>query len=189
MVVRRSVAVVLVIIAVVVSVRDHRVAAGQAVVVAAHDLLPGRVLTAADMAVVRAPGDLVPAGAVRLSSDGTGRTVTSTMRAGEIVTDARLLSARLAGQLTGVSDARLVPVRLSDETVADLLREGDVVDVLDESTRVLARDAVVALSAATGSSGLTGTKKSRPVLLAMAAAPAQKVAAVGLQSALTVILH
>ncbi|MFW0791311.1 SAF domain-containing protein [Gordonia sp. CPCC 205333] len=189
-IVRRAVAIGLVAIATVVTVADHRAAQGQSVVAAAHDLLPGRVLAASDLTIRRIAGTNLPDGALRLSADGVGRTVTGAVRAGEIVTDVRLLSSRLPAALRGIRDSRLVPVRLADDAVADLLREGDVVDVLDETSELLARDAVVALGVARRSSGITGNSTGiRPILLAMSGRDAHRVATAGLKTALTVVLH
>lgn len=188
--VRRCAAVTLVVAATAFAVADHRAAQGQSVIAAAHDLLPGHVIAAGDLVTRRIPGIAAPVGALRLSTDGVGRTVTSTLRSGEIVTDVRLLSARLPAALRGDREARLVPVRLADDAVADLLREGDVVDVLSEQAEVLARDAVVALGAIRRPGGVTSTSSTaRPVLLAMGNREAQRVAAVGLKAALTVVLH
>ncbi|GAB93487.1 SAF domain-containing protein [Gordonia rhizosphera] len=203
-VVRRTVSAVLVIAAVVVTVAGHRSAQGRAVVVAAHDLLPGHALVGDDVTVREVPGALVPHGALRLTADGLGRTVAGRVNAGEILTDARLLSSRLPRGLTGRDDARLVPVRLADESVTSLLREGDVVDVLSAddahddgdddsgaSTAVLATGAVVALTA-TAADGevLTGRgTRSRPVLLAMDEAAAHRVARAGLDASLAVVVH
>ncbi len=204
-VVRRTVSAVLVIAAIVVTVADHRSAQGRAVVVAAHDLLPGHALVGEDIAVREVPGALVPHGALRLTADGLGRTVAGRINAGEVLTDARLLSSRLPRGLTGRDDARLVPVRLADESVTSLLREGDVVDVLSaddtnddgdddsgaSSTAVLATGAVVALTAtATDGEVLTGRgTRSRPVLLAMDEAAAHRVARAGLDASLAVVVH
>ncbi|AZG45211.1 SAF domain-containing protein [Gordonia insulae] len=195
--VRRTASVMLVFVAVAVTVAGHRSEQSRAIVVAAHDLMPGRAVVATDLAIREIPGGLIPAGALRLTADGVGRTVAGRVRAGEVITDTRLLSARLPAQLTGRPDARLVPVRLSDETVTSLLREGDVVDVLtagDEqpgSTSVLARGAVVALSSVSPDNGVlaSGRSGARPVLLAMAESAAHRVAAAGLDASLAVVVH
>lgn len=188
--VRRGAAVTLVVAAIALTLADHRTAQGQSVVVAAHDLLPGHAIVATDLVTRRVPGTALPVGALRLSTDGVGRTVTSPVRGGEIVTDVRLLSPRLPAALRGDLHARLVPVRLADDAVADLLREGDVVDVLTEQAEILAHDAVVALGAVRRTSGVTSTgTNARPVLLAMGNQEAQRVAAAGLTGALTVVLH
>ncbi len=163
----------------------------ESVMVASHDLLPGTELTAGDLVARRVVAGIVPSGALRMSRDGSGRTVTGLVRAGEILTDARLLSPRLPQQLTGSADARLVPVRLSDDAVSALLRAGDVVDVIGPEAEVLARRAVVALGTErpTSSALAARNQASAPVVLAMDQKSALRVAAAGLDVALAVIVH
>lgn len=188
--VRRSAAVALMVAAVAVALAGHHSSEERSVLVAASDLAPGHALTAGDLGTRRVPADIVPPGALRLSADGAGRTVTGPMHAGEIVTDARLLSSRLPAQLTGRPDARLVPVRLVDESVASLLRTGDVVDVVTTDAQVLARGAIVALDVPVADGPVRTSRHGQPpVLLAMDAHDAHRVAAAGLDTALAVVLH
>jgi pilus assembly protein CpaB len=98
------------------------------VTVAAHDLGAGHVLAAGDLLTVDWPADLSPppsdASAVALA----GRTLTAAVRAGEPVTDARLLGpGTLAGQPPGTL---AVPVRLADPATAGIVSPGDHVDVI-----------------------------------------------------------
>ncbi|MFW0795647.1 SAF domain-containing protein [Gordonia sp. CPCC 205515] len=196
--VRRTVSVLLIIAAVAVTVAGHRSAQERSVVVSAHDLLPGHTLAPTDLAVREVPGGVLPAGALRLTADAVGRTPAGRVGAGEILTENRLLSSHLPIALIGRDDARLVPVRLTDESVATLLQEGDVVDVIAASddaphadSTVLARNAVVALrvTSAEQRSLTAGRNDARPVLLAMDEESAHKVAATGLDTALAVVLH
>ncbi|MGV9710803.1 SAF domain-containing protein [Gordonia sp. NPDC003424] len=204
-IVRRTAAVALIVASIAMTVAGHRSTQSRSVVVSARDLMPGQTITASDLAVRAVPGGLIPSGALRLTADGVGRTAAGHLGAGEIVTSGRLLSSRLPIQLTRRDDARLVPVRLSDDSVVSLLREGDLVDVLagtpdiqDDSgardsspTAVLARNAVVALTTtSTDDRALTGGRSgTRPVLLAMDEAAAHRVAAAGLDTPLAVVLH
>ena len=71
-----------------------------------------------------------------------------------MLTDARILGPRLAGLAAG-PDARIVPLHLADAAVLDLIRSGDVVDVLgapsagsDAAPRLLAANAIVVLVSA-----------------------------------------
>ena len=94
------------------------------VTVAAHDLAAGTVLGPGDLRTSRfAPGS-VPAGA---SSDALGRTLAAPLRAGEPVTDVRVVGPALTAGYPGLA---AVPVRLPDAGMADLLRVGDVVDLV-----------------------------------------------------------
>ncbi|MYR06464.1 flagellar biosynthesis protein FlgA [Gordonia sp. SID5947] len=194
--IRRSAAVLLVLAAVVLTLFGHRGAEMRAVVVAARDLAPGQTIMATDLTVREVPGGLIPKGTLRLSADGVGRTAVGPIGEGEIITDSRLLSPRLPTQLVGDKDARLVPVRLSDESVATLLRTGDVVDVLrasadDADAAVLARAAVVALTSDEQVGGVLsgGPRAGRPVLLAMDERAAHRVAAAALDAPITVVVH
>lgn len=189
--IRRVAATGLVVAAVVVGVAGTRADGDVEVMVAAHDLLPGQVVEIDDLAPRSVAEATVPDGVLTEAAPALGRTVTGRVRGGEILTDARLLSSRLPADLTGDDDARLVPIRLSDEAVTALLRPGDVVDVLTEEAEVLARRAVVALHAAESQSvGIApGGTAATPVLLAMDAASAHRVAAAGLDTALAVVLH
>lgn len=193
MVVRRSCAALLVLAAVISFAADRRQAPGTAVVAAARDLRPGMPLRPDDVLLVRIRPALLPDGALRLTADVRGRTVTGAVRRGEIVTDTRLLGPRLPRRLTGDPGARLVPVHLADAGTAALLESGDVVDVLTkggtaEPPAVVATNAVVALAAGTAANR-RGGESAAPVLLAMSAAAAHRVAAASLTTALTVVIH
>ncbi|MBD1321264.1 SAF domain-containing protein [Gordonia hankookensis] len=194
--IRRGASVLLVVAAVTLTLFGHRGAEMRSVVVAARDLIPGESIVATDLTVREVPGGLIPAGTLRLTADGVGRTAVGPIGAGEMVTDSRLLSPRLPSRLTGDDDARLVPVRLSDESVATLLRTGDVVDVLTASAEkpeaaVLARAAVVALTSDKSAAGVLsgGATAGRPVLLAMDERAAHRVAAAALDAPITVVVH
>lgn len=193
--VRRIAAGILVAVAVLLFVDD---AAGDdrvRVVTAGRDLTPGTILTPADVAVAEWDSATVPDGAVLDSADVDGRTLTGPVRAGELLTDVRLLGSRTASAALR-SEARVVPVHLADAGVTDLLREGDRVDVLTVETqenpdappaaRILASGAVVVLVSAEAGGG---RQRDRVVLLALPTEDATTVAAASLVSALTVTLH
>lgn len=174
--------------------RDDRL---ESAVIAAHDLTPGSRLTSADITVLDVDPATIPDGAITDPSVLTDSTVTGPVRKGEIFTDTRVLSSRLPMQLLGREDARLVPVKLSDLAVVDLLREGDVVDVLsiDESgddqtntaTSVLVKNAVVALISAPPTARRTDS--SRLAILAMPERDAHTVASATLAAPITVVFH
>ena len=102
------------------------------VVVAAHDLPGGRALTAGDLAVRRVPEGLVPGGSAGTVSAVMGRTLAAPVRAGEAVTDRRVLAA---GLLEAHPGSVAVPVRFPDPGVGDLLRVGDRIDLVTASPR------------------------------------------------------
>ena len=97
------------------------------------DLPAGTVLTSGDLGVARLPPAAAPAGTVadpgQLVRAGPGRGV----RAGEPITDARLVGPGLTALLPDGQVA--APVRLADLAVAALVRTGDRIDVLADRAR------------------------------------------------------
>lgn len=97
------------------------------VLTAAHDLPGGVVVTVSDLRRTPFEPDSVPAGTVGRATGALGRTTAGPMRAGEPVTDARLLTTSL---LDGYPGLVAVPVRIGDAGAVRLLRVGDRIDVL-----------------------------------------------------------
>ena len=99
-----------------------------AVTVAAADLSAGAVLAAGDLVTTQLPEEAVPAGTTADPAELTGRLLAAPLRAGEPVTDVRLVGP---GLWSAVPPGQVAaPVRLADLAVATLLRAGDRVDVL-----------------------------------------------------------
>lgn len=98
------------------------------VLVAARDLAAGVPLAAADLEVRALPEALVPLGVLRPGDETVGRLLTGAVRAGETLTDVRLLGPSLVDGLS--AGAVATPVRVADAGVAGLVRPGDRVDVL-----------------------------------------------------------
>ncbi|MEP9362222.1 SAF domain-containing protein [Nocardioides sp. CN2-186] len=94
------------------------------VAVAARDLPSGTVLGPGDLRTVGFAPDSVPAG-VRV--DAVGHTLASPVRAGEPVTDVRLVGPALTDGYPGLT---AVPVRLPDPGMVDLLSVGDRIDLV-----------------------------------------------------------
>lgn len=97
------------------------------VLTAAHDLPGGVVVTASDLRRTAFEPASVPAGIVTSASVALGRTTAGPMRAGEPVTDARLVTTSLLDGYPGLVG---VPVRIGDAAAVRLLRVGDRIDVL-----------------------------------------------------------
>lgn len=173
---RRLVAVVLVAGAVAASL--HTLAppppASTGVRVAARDLPAGHVLEEGDLVDARVPPDVVPAGVV---GDPAGRVLAAPLRAGEVVTDVRLVGADLAaGQPVGTV---ALPVRLSDAGQAALLTVGDRISLVATDPRAgtaepLADDARV-LAVPDPSHAADGALPGRLVVVALDASDVYQV--------------
>jgi hypothetical protein len=107
-----------------------------------------------------------------------------------VLTDVRLLGPRLAQSAAG-PDARIVPLHLADTALLDLVRAGDVVDVLaaadDVDPRVVASDAIVVLVSEKPKG--PGAGSDRVVLVALPAHAANDVAGATLMQAVTLTFH
>ncbi|MGY4713082.1 SAF domain-containing protein [Mycolicibacterium sp. CBM1] len=163
------------------------------VVVAARDLSPGTALTASDIRLETLTAASLPDGAQRSPEAVAGATLAGPARRGEVLTDVRVLGSRLA-QLSAGPDARVVPLHLADPAVLDLIRPGDVVDVLgaisadtDAQPRVLAANAVVVLVSAERKGA--GRGDDRVVLVALPAAAANALAGATLVQTVTLTIH
>ena len=98
------------------------------VAVAATDLAAGTALGFDRLATARLPPDAVPRGSSRNPAALVGRVLAGSVRAGEPLTDVRLVGPRLTDLLA--ADQVAAPVRLADLAVAALVHAGDRVDVL-----------------------------------------------------------
>ena len=96
------------------------------VVVAAHDLTAGNVLSAADLAVRRYPSTLMPSRALPTITDAVGRTLGAALSAGSPITEANLSAA----SSLAAPGERLVPFRLTDAALLTLVGVGDRVTVV-----------------------------------------------------------
>lgn len=97
------------------------------VFVASRDLSPGHALEPADLATALWPAILVPAGTLTPADETDGRVLATGVRAGEVLTDVRLVGPGLVDSLEPGTSA--VPVRLTDAGVGALLRPGDRIDL------------------------------------------------------------
>ena len=114
-----------------------------AVRVAGRDLPAGHVLAAGDLVDAAVPSGVVPDGVVGTPE---GRVLAAPLRAGEAVTDVRLVGAGLAAAQPPGTVA--LPVRLADAGQATLLTVGDRLDLVATDPRArtaepLASDVVV----------------------------------------------
>jgi Flp pilus assembly protein CpaB len=153
------------------------------VAVAATELAAGTVLAADDVRTASFPESLVPAGA-GAGGRVTGRVLAGAVRAGEPITDARLVGPGLTAHLP--PDQVAAPVRLADLAVAALARAGDRVDVL-----AALPDGAPAETVADGALLLAvpgGDTESGLLLLAVDRVTAARLAAAATTATLTVTL-
>ncbi|OBA68777.1 flagellar biosynthesis protein FlgA [Mycobacterium sp. 1554424.7] len=167
------------------------------VVVAVHDLRPGAALSGDDVRLERRSATTIPDGAQAELGAVVGSTLAGPTRRGEVLTDVRLLGSRLAEAAIGPG-ARIVPLHLADGALLDLVRVGDVVDVLaapatdsptagQPASRVVATDAVVVVVSA--KQKVQAVDADRVVLVALPARVANTVAGSALGQTVTLTLH
>jgi Flp pilus assembly protein CpaB len=167
------------------------------VLVAARDLSSGTALSVDDVRLEERSATTVPDGSQADLNTVLGSTLASPTRRGEVLTDVRLLSSRLADSTAGPG-ARIVPLHLADSALVDLVRVGDVVDVLAAPSgepqpptpavsKVIATDAVVVLVSA--KEKRSSSEVDRVVLVALPARVANTVAGSALGQTVTLTLH
>jgi hypothetical protein len=160
---------------------------------AARDLRPGETVTAADVVLIKRAAGTLPDGALANLDQVVGAKLSGPARRGEVLTDARVLGSRLAGLVVG-PDAQIVPIQLAESAVLDLVRGGDVVDVVgaqtaDSDTRpqIVARDAIVVLVSEKPRFADPG--HHRIVLVALPSGAAHALAGATLVQAMTFTIH
>jgi Flp pilus assembly protein CpaB len=194
---RRITAGALVVLAGVIALRSNPDGGLAEVIVAAHDLSPGVALAEDDVRLEKHAATTLPEGSQADINAVVGSTLAGPARRGEVITDVRLLGSRLAESAAG-KDARIVPLHPADSALVDLVRPGDVVDVLAASDtgpgtdsnarpRVVATGAIVVLVSAKQKTPATGN--DRVVLVALPAGAANAVAAAALLQTITFTLH
>ncbi|MGV0990662.1 MAG: SAF domain-containing protein [Mycobacterium sp.] len=190
---RRIAAGLLVLLAAAAAVRPDPAGAHSLVAVAARDLSPGIALTVQDVRIEQRPTATLPDG-TQAVDQVVGATLAGPARRGEVLTDARVLGSRLA-ELSAGRDARVVPLHLADSAVLDVIRTGDVVDVLgaasgaDAHPRLVAANAVVVLVSPDGPTAARSSGNDRVVLVALPAAAATALAGATLVQTVTLTIH
>jgi Flp pilus assembly protein CpaB len=192
---RRVAAGALVVLAAVVALRSNPQGDRTEIVVASHDLAPGVELTADDVRLENRMAATVPDGSQSDVDTVIGATLAGPARRGEVLTDVRVLGPRLAESVAG-PDARIVPLPLADSALLDLVRPGDVVDVLaagtsdagaDAQPQLVATNAVVVLVSEKPKG--SGNGSGRVVLVAVGAHAANNVAVAALVQTVTLTFH
>jgi len=157
--------------------------------VAAHDLPGAGALRPDDLTTRSFAPDSVPAGALESPAQALGRTTVGPVRAGEPLTDARLVGRSM---LAGYPGTVAAPVRIGDPAAVGLVRVGDRVDLLaadpqgtGEAT-LLAHDApVVAIPRRAAATDLVS---GALIVVAVPDATARSLAAAGVTSFLSLTI-
>lgn len=162
-------------------------------VVTTRDIAPGTALTANDVRVEERLSKTLPDGFSAEPEKVIGATTAGPVRRGEVITDVRVLGSRLTESAAG-PDARMVPLRLADDAVLDVVRTGDLVDILaapvsntEAEPALVATDAVVIMVSPKSKPATAGG--DRVVLVALPAAAANTVAGAALVQTVTLTLH
>ncbi|GAA2759044.1 Flp pilus assembly protein CpaB [Actinopolymorpha rutila] len=112
------------------------------VLAAARDLPGGAPLTAGDLHEVALPPHVVPSGVLLPGDSRAGRpgrrgaVLAGPVRAGEPLTDARLLGPDLLARVRSSTQVVAAPVRVADPGSLALVRPGDRIDLLAAETGV-----------------------------------------------------
>jgi Flp pilus assembly protein CpaB len=194
---RRTAALLLATLALALALRPADTRSRSPVVVAARDLPSGTALTPADVTLSSWPGEIVPVGILAAPEEADGRVLAGAARAGEPITDVRLVGPDSAGRRTGRPGDAAVPVRLADPDVARLLEPGSRVDVVTPAPDgdrpvVLAADAAVLTVVAAEPDAVTAPGQGshgRLVLVALPRADAARVAAAALSAQVAITLR
>ena len=154
---------------------------GSPVLVLTRDLPVGATIADGDLDLARQTA--VPDGAIADPTSAIGRVLAGPTRRGEVLTDVRLTG--LEGPDPGPGRVA-VPVRPGDPAIVDLLGTGMHVAVIavdeDGSAELLAPDAVVLSIAKESAPG----RGDRPVVLAVPAESADRIAATALTGTIAV---
>lgn len=156
---------------------------------AARDLPPGHTLTSSDLAPALFAPASVPDG-VLATEEAVGRTTVGPIRAGEPLTDVRVLGDGLLEHYPGAVAA---PVRIGDAAAADLLQVGDRVTLLaadpqSDGPAVSIAEAVPVLAVPPRRRADPGLVSGALIVLAVDATTARQLAGAGTTSFLSVVI-
>lgn len=162
------------------------------------DVSPGTTISNEVVEEKELPLEAIPQGAIREADAVVGSTTASAHTKGSVVTTMSTASTDLLQKaVTNFTDEsrgdqmNLVPIKLSDPTIANLLHQGDVVTVIStrhDSTEkeIIAAGGTVIYSTKTTTEGSDTSPGT--VMLALPTADAEAVAARSLTAPLTVVV-
>lgn len=159
------------------------------VLTASRDLPPGTTVTARDLVRVAFDPQTVPHGVVTLPG-AVGRTTVGPVRAGEPLTDVRLLGNQLLERYPGAVAA---PVRIGDAASVGLLRVGDRVTILAadperDGPAVTVADSVPVIGIPPARRADPGLASGALVLVAVDATTARALAGAGVRAFLSLVV-
>lgn len=156
-------------------------------VVLTSSISAGQVLEAGDFALHPIPDDVLPADFVADAHDLVGVPAAVPLSAGTVLQPGLLGRAAAVG-----SNAALVPITVSDDSVRAALRPGDLVSLVtsgESGPQVVATKVrIVTLPASSSSSVLGATSTSGAVLVEVPAAAAATAAILGQAGQLSIVL-
>ena len=165
-------------------------------IIAVKDLPAGTQLADSDIAVREVAAGLMPTGAFHEVPAVRDKVLASSVRAGEALTDVRLIGPENIKITTGDPKAAAVPIKLADARVADLLQPGSRIDVIGKgadqrASPMLATDAIVlSIRQADGAQGGIGAMgRDRLIVVALPREKAAQVAAAALSEPLAITLR
>jgi Flp pilus assembly protein CpaB len=155
--------------------------------VAARDLVSGAVLDPGDVVLRQVPRALAPQHSVTAA---VGRILAGPVRAGEPITDVRLVSSSL---LSGFPGRVALPVRIADPDAVGLLRAGDHIDLVAADPRrgtasyVAVEVPVLSLPPPTADAASAGTP-GRLVVVAVTTSEVDDIAGAAASDLLSVVI-
>ena len=161
------------------------------VVVAAHALPAGTVLSDADLHVTSLPTAAIPEGTVGDIAQLVGQQLSGAVTSGEPITSARVADGGELGAAAG--DQRVaLPVRLADAEAAALVHAGDLVDILAADRAgngATVAHAVPVLAVPVSATESSGPLDGALIVVAVVPSVAEHLAGAAATGPLTVALH
>lgn len=188
MLLRRGVAAVLILAALIVAISGSRDTEPRLTVLV-RDVSAGESILGSDLELLPVPGHLHPEGAVNEPAMVVDQVAATQLRAGTVVTDVDFIGQRLVDELLGETGepGNLVPLKLAEPDVIALLRHGETVTVVSHDG-ASPEPVVIAEGARVVLTGGADANDTATVLVALPESAARQVAATALTAPLAVVL-
>lgn len=194
---RRCLAISLVVLGLAFQMTQHA-STTEKVIVFSADVSPGTTISAELIEEKELPPSAIPHGAIHQADEILGSTTAAAHTRGSVITTFSTASEELLEKAVtnitgsgGGEEINLVPIKLSDPTIANLLRQGNVVTVVstrhdNNEKEIIAAGGIVIYSTKTGAENFDASPGT--VMLALPTAAAEAVAARSLTAPLTVVV-